>query len=288
MDKRNPQDVNLAGKISRRKNDSSLPAVSDGVKPIIFGIVRSRRLGKSLGINIVPPKTCSLNCVYCQIGRTRKTSQKRQPYVSPEEVEKQVKRFLTKSKEHPDYLTLSGAGEPTLNSQIGKIIRRIKKAKNLPVAVITNATLLSQAAVRRQLKAADIVLPSLDAARQKTFERINRPCPGIKINEMIRGLRIFRKIYKGTIWLEIMLVRNVNDSKEDLRALKKVVSFLKPDRVQLNTVVRDPAEKFAKPLGTTELKRIKKFFGKSCEIISGRKDKRKTILKELTQKNHTA
>lgn len=265
MDKRNPKNV----------------------RPIIFGMVRSRRLGKSLGINIVPPKTCSLNCIYCQLGRTDKTSLKRYPYVGHKEVERRLKKFLTKSK-RPDYLTLSGAGEPTLNSQIGKIIRKIKRLTDFPVAVITNATLLSRAVVRRELLAADVVLPSLDAASQKTFEKINRPCSGVRTKEIIKGLRIFRKLYKGQIWLEIMLVKNVNDSKEDLKVFKKALSSFNPDRVQLNTVARTPAEKFAKPLTMAELRKTQRFFGKPCEIISGRKDKRKTILKELTQKNHTA
>ncbi len=250
------------------------------VKMIVFGPVHSRRLGRSLGINIIPAKTCSLDCVYCQIGKTRQTGIKRRPYVSPREVMKELKKFLDRGVS-VDYITLSGAGEPTLNSQLGNIIRKIKEETKTPVAVITNATLLNQAKVRRELLAADLVLPSLDAVRQKTFEKVNRPHRKIKVNKIIEGLKVFRRQFKGAIWLEIMLVKNTNESREDLAALKDVISSLKPDRLQLNTVVRKPAYRNARPLREAELQKIQKFFGRPCEIITGKKDRRAAILQKL-------
>ncbi len=257
------------------------------VNIILFGPVSSRRLGKSLGINLIPPKTCSLDCIYCQLGSTPKTSVKRYSYLSANEVETNLKRFLAKGG-RADYLTLSGGGEPTLNAQIGKIIRRIKTISRLPVAVLTNATLFTSPKVRRELLAADLVLPSLDAARQATFKKINRPHRRLKIKNIIQGLQLFRRQFKGKLWLEIMLVRNINDSKKELEALNKAVLAIKPDKIQLNTVVREPAEKFAHPLTVSQLQKTKKFFGDRCEIISGRKDKRKRMLKALKPNYHTS
>jgi len=233
----------------------------------IYGPVPSRRLGFSLGIDIIPYKTCTLDCIYCQLGVTSQKSSKRKKYFSAPEILSQIKKSLSSGLKI-DIITFSGSGEPTLNQLLGKLIREIKKLTSIPVAVLTNGTLFSQESVRQALMAADLVIPSLDAADQGVFEKINRPCSALKIEDIIESLKVFRQEFKGLIWLEIMLVKRVNDSPLHLRKLRDAVLTINPDKVQLNTVVRPPAEKFAQPLKLEELDKIRKFFGKNCEIIA--------------------
>ena len=233
----------------------------------IYGPVPSRRLGFSLGIDIIIYKTCTLNCVYCQLGKTTRKTIQRKEFFSSDEILSKIKKVLV-SGQHIDYITFSGSGEPTLNSAIGKLIRKIKKITSIPVAVLTNSTLLSQERVRNDLLAADLVVPSLDAVTQDIFVRINRPHPSIQVEEIIEGLKKFRKKFKGSIWIEIMLVKGVNDSPSHLNKIKKIISEIKPEKVQLNTVIRPPAEKFARPLNLKDLEKIKKTLGENCEIIA--------------------
>ncbi len=232
----------------------------------IYGPVPSRRLGFSLGIDIIPLKTCSLNCIYCQLGPTAKKTIRRKEYYSSSEILSQIKKKLS-SGQRIDYITFSGSGEPTLNWDLGKLIREIKKITSVPVAVLTNSTLLSRKTVRKALEAADLVVPSLDAATQETFVKVNRPYSSLKIKGIIEGLRKFRQEFKGSIWLEIMLVKGVNDSPFHIRKLKEAISKIKPEKVQLNTVIRPPAEKFARPLNRKDLEKIKNIFEENCEII---------------------
>jgi wyosine [tRNA(Phe)-imidazoG37] synthetase (radical SAM superfamily) len=238
----------------------------------VYGPVPSRRLGFSLGIDIIPFKTCSFSCIYCQLGRTPRKSIRRKKYFSSSEILSQVRKKIS-SGQKIDYITFSGSGEPTLNTAIGKLIREIKKMTSIPVAVLTNSSLLALKSVRRALKAADVVAPSLDAASADMLARVNRPHPSLKMNRIIKGLVKFRREFKGLIWLEIMLVKGVNDSPSHIRKLKEAMARIKPDKVQLNTVVRPPAEKFARALTRLELEKIKKFFGKNCGIIAGFKKK---------------
>ena len=233
----------------------------------IYGPVPSRRLGFSLGIDIIPSKTCTLDCIYCQLGPTSDKTLGRSKYFSPDEILAQVKKKIS-SGQRVDYITFSGSGEPTLNTNLGKLIREIKKFTTIPVAVLTNGTLFIRRDVRKALRAADLVVPSLDAASQDIFEKINRPCSPLKIEEIIEGLRTFRREYKGIIWLEVMLVKGVNDSPVHINELKEAISRIEPDKIQLNTVIRPPAERTARPLSPEELEKIKKVFGKNCEIIA--------------------
>jgi len=165
-----------------------------------------------------------------------------------------------------DYLTLSGSGEPTLNRDIGKIIRRLKEEFRIPVAVITNATLLSNPEIRRALYAADLVVPTLSAADEKVFRRLHRPCPGVRLAAVIYGLKVFRRYFSGKIYLEIMLVKDVNDAPEHLMKLRRLVWEIKPDLVHLNTVVRPPADKSARPLSDDELNQVRMLFGGDAQI----------------------
>lgn len=233
----------------------------------IYGPVPSRRLGFSLGIDIIPFKTCSFDCIYCQLGPTIKKTIKRRKYFPSSEILSQIKKVLN-SGQRIDYITFSGSGEPTLNSAIGTLVREIKKITPVPVVVLTNSSLFTLKSLRKALKPSDLVIPSLDAATQEIFVKINRPHPSIKIKKIIEGLKEFRHEFKGTIWLEIMLVKGVNDSPPHIKKLKEAIAEIKPDKIQLNTVIRPPAEKFALALNSKELKRIKNILGEKCEIIA--------------------
>lgn len=233
----------------------------------IYGPVPSRRLGFSLGVDIIPFKTCSLDCIYCQLGPTSRKTIRRKEYFSSARILSQIKKKIS-SGQRIDYITFSGSGEPTLNTAIGKLIREIKKITSIPVAVLINSTLISQKSVRKALMAADLVVPSLDAATQEAFVQVNRPHSSLNIDKIIKGLQMFRQEFKGSIWLEIMLVKGVNDSPSHLRKLKDAAASINPDIIQLNTVIRPPAEKFARPLILRELEKLKKLFGENCEIIA--------------------
>lgn len=233
----------------------------------IYGPVPSRRLGYSLGVDILPFKTCTLNCIYCQLGATPKKAQRRKDFFPHNDILKEIDAAI-KSGRQIDTITFSGSGEPTLNAGLGNLIRRIKKITKIPVAVLTNSTLLSLKSVRGALKAADLVVPSLDAATQDIFEKINRPPSSLKVNKIIRGLKLFRRDFSGKIWLEIMLVKGVNNSPSQIKEFKNIISVIKPDRVQLNTVVRPPAESRAKPLSREELEGIRRTIGDRVEIIA--------------------
>jgi len=234
----------------------------------LYGPVPSRRLGRSLGIDLVPHKICTYDCIYCQIGNTTEKTLVRKEYVSVSEILEEVRGFLKGETSSIDHLSLSGSGEPTLHSQIRSVIEGIKAITSIPVAVITNGSLLYEEEVRQDLLRADIVLPSLDAVSSEVFMRINRPRPGFSIEKVIEGLIEFRKVYKGQIWLEILFCKGVNDGKEELLRMKKTVDRIRPDRIHLNTVVRPPFEKWAVPLNQKEMEEMRDFFGEKASIIS--------------------
>jgi len=233
----------------------------------IYGPVPSRRLGLSLGVDIVPMKTCSLSCIYCQVGKTPEVTLSRREYISVNEVLHELVDYFKKDLK-PDWITFSGSGEPTLNSGIGEIIKGIRTLTDIPICVITNGTLLWDKQVRRDIIDADAVMPSLDSAIEKTFRKVCRPHPDLKIKKIIDGLADFRKMYNGKIWMEILFVEGINDSPEELEALREAVKRISPDTIQLNTVVRPPAESSAKPLSRERLEEIRDFFGEKAEIIA--------------------
>lgn len=204
----------------------------------LFGPVPSRRLGISLGIDLVPLKTCTLNCIYCECGKTSHLTLERKEYVSFEAVKKELTHYLAHHA-RPDYITFSGSGEPTLNSKIGDVIRFLKdRVPDVPVAVLTNSTLFPQKQVRSDIKNAVVVIPSLDAATEKIFNKINRPSPHLHVDIIIDGLIRFRKEYSGKIWLEIFIIPGMNDTITELNALKQVIGKIKPDQVHLNSLDR--------------------------------------------------
>ncbi len=233
----------------------------------IFGPVPSRRLGLSLGVDIVPLKTCSFDCIYCQLGRTTRKTIKRMEYVKVGEVLKELETSLEDSPP-PDYITFSGSGEPTLNSKLGEMISKVKKMSSVPVAVLTNASRLIHN-VRDDLYKADLILPSLDAVSEGVFEKVNRPHEKLRIEHIIANLKIFCKYFQGKTWLEVMLVKGVNDSREELSKMAKIIQQINPDKIQLNTVTRPPSEPEASALSQDELESVKNILGDKAEIIGG-------------------
>jgi wyosine [tRNA(Phe)-imidazoG37] synthetase (radical SAM superfamily) len=234
----------------------------------IFGPVPSRRLGRSLGVDLVPYKTCTFDCIYCDLGRTTRKTITRQSYVPREKIQEELELYLSALGKKPDYITISGSGEPTLNANIGEIIPRIKEITSTPIAVLTNSSLLSLDEVRKDLSEADVVLPSLDAITPALFEYINRPHPSLRIEEIVSGLIQFRKQYRGQIWLEILFCRGVNDGRDEVEKLKQVIERVQPDRIQLNTPVRPPAEDFVFPLTLKQLEEIKEELGSNAVVVS--------------------
>jgi len=233
----------------------------------VYGPVASRRLGFSLGVDIIPFKTCTLDCVYCQLGSTGKTTVRRGSWFPPEDILDQIKQAVG-SGQRIDVITFSGSGEPTLSRDIGRLIRAVKAMTPIPVAVLTNATLLTRKDVRRDLSAADIVVPSLDAVPAAGFRRVNRPHASLENRKLIDGLVRFRAEFSGEIRLEVMLVKGVNDSPAHIRALKGAIARIRPDRIELNTVVRPPAEQGARPLSPAALARIRTALGPKAEIVA--------------------
>ncbi|MCK9225679.1 MAG: radical SAM protein [Candidatus Muirbacterium halophilum] len=224
----------------------------------LFGPVPSRRLGSSLGVDVVPLKICSLDCVYCEVGKTTDLTVDRKEYFPTDIIVEEIKDYL-KNNKHPDYITFSGSGEPTLNISIGKIIDFIKSEySHIPIAVLTNATLLGDKHIRKELLKADLILPSLDAGSKKVFDKINRPCNKIDFDNYIDGLIQLRKEFKGKYWLEVFILPEYNDSAENLEEMRKIVEKINPDSIQLNTLDRPGVLSDIYPASREMLENIKK------------------------------
>lgn len=236
----------------------------------IYGPVKSRRLGLSLGIILTPYKICSFNCVYCQLGNSAGTTAERREYISIQEIISELKLWMQNNSQQAkslDYITFSGSGEPTLNIKIEQLIAEIKQITDVPIAVITNASLFGIASVRQSLLAADLIVPSLDAVTTEVFQKVDRPAGDIAIGQIINGLIELRKEFKGKIWLEIMLVKGINDDLSHLRSLKEIVDKIKPDKIQLNSPVRSTAEDNILPTDKKKLEKFKEILGEKCEIF---------------------
>jgi wyosine [tRNA(Phe)-imidazoG37] synthetase (radical SAM superfamily) len=232
----------------------------------VFGPVPSRRLGFSLGVDIIPAKYCCFDCIYCQIGKTTNVGIARKSFIDPYKIINEIIDAVN-TTEHIDYITFSGSGEPTLNSDLGTMIKEVKRKTEIPVSVITNGALLYLDDVRKDLMLADVILPSLDAVSEDIFKYVNRPHSLIEISTIIRGLKLLRNEYRGKIWLEVMLIKDVNDTNEELKKLKAIVAELHVDKLQLNTVTRPPTEETTGKLTKDDLEKICKYLGEPCEII---------------------
>lgn len=243
----------------------------------IFGPVLSRRLGLSLGIDLINYKTCTLNCVYCECGRTTILTDKRDEYINTDEVIAELTDFL-KNSPQLDYLTFSGSGEPTLHSRIGEIINFIKTAyPHYKIALLTNGTLFNDDKLIEEVKKVDLIIPSLDAATQEVFEKINRPTSGMRIEDIISGLIKLRENYSGLIYLEIFIAPGFNDSESEIFHIAEAAKRIRPDKIQLNSLDRPPAVKGIKKAEYKDLLKIASFFEPVAEIIS-KYDQRKSTL----------
>ena len=250
----------------------------------LFGPVPSRRLGMSLGIDLIPKKVCSLDCVYCEVAGTTKLTIDRKEYVLFDKVIAEIDDYMSKSPK-PDYFTFSGSGEPTLNTRFGDVLNYIKS--NYPlvkIAVLTNGTLLNDTQVRYEMMKADLVMPSLDAATSSNFEKINRPAEGIEIESYIDGIAQFSKEFKGILNLEILFLQDYNHSEEELLKLKEAIVKINPDNVQLNTLDRPGVLNDIEPLNGIQLQGIVDFWNLPNVEIIAKTAERKDIMEYMADK----
>ncbi len=236
---------------------------------VIFGPVASRRLGRSLGIDLVAPSTCTFNCVYCECGRTTQLVTERREYGDVDRVIADLDRILAS---HPalDFLTFAGSGEPTLSLSLGRVIRHLKEHTPYPVAVLTNGSLLWQPAVREELRPIDLLIPTLTTAREETFRYIHRPHPSLHLSTILEGMVTFRRECPVEMWLEVFLIPGVNTDFQELEGMRDWIARIRPHRVQLNTRHRSPAESWVQPAGIRVLRQAKAIFeetGVPVEII---------------------
>ncbi len=231
----------------------------------VYGPVTSRRLGCSLGVDLTPERCCSLDCIYCEEARpTAKLCTKRGEYSPTLQVIEQIREEVTPEV---DYVTFSGSGEPTLHSGLGTILAACKDLAP-PTAVLTNSSLLNIARVRQELTMADLVIPSLDAVSEATFQELNRPAPGLTAESIMHGLKSFCSEYTGTIWLEVLLVEGVNDSQQEVQAIADFVNKLNIGKVQLNTVSRATTVAGCKPVAREKMQELGKLFTAPVEIYT--------------------
>jgi wyosine [tRNA(Phe)-imidazoG37] synthetase (radical SAM superfamily) len=232
----------------------------------IFGPVPSRRLGLSLGTDLVPVKTCSYDCLYCQVGRTTGKILDPEAFVPVRTITEELEEKLEKIA--PDTITLSGSGEPTLYSPMAQLISSIKQITDIRIAILTNGSLFWNEEVRAGVLEAQIIAPTLSTVFEETYRAIHRPHADIELGMIIEGLKALRRDFRGFIFLEVVLLAGFNDSAREIEGLKQVIEEISPDRIQLNTVVRPPADSRALSLDTVRLEEIKNFFGDKAEIIA--------------------
>jgi wyosine [tRNA(Phe)-imidazoG37] synthetase (radical SAM superfamily) len=232
----------------------------------LFGPVPSRRLGRSLGIDLIPFKVCSFDCIYCQLGRTTHKTAERREWVPTADVVAEIERWA-REEGQADVVTLSGSGEPTLHTGFGEVLRAIRRLTSLPIVLLTNGSLLHLPEVRADAALADIVKVTLSAADESTWNEVHRQAAGLRFHDAVEGLKAFRAEFAGKLWLEVMLLSEVNAVEDEVRRIAALTAEIRPDRVQLNTAVRPPAESFALPLKEEEMKRLAQLFAPPAEII---------------------
>lgn len=235
----------------------------------VFGPVPSRRLGRSLGIDPIPLKTCNWNCVYCQLGRTSPLAKERRDYFPPEEIVADVKAAIeSHGPGQIDWLTFVGSGEPTLHASLGSMLRKLKTCTEIPIAVITNGSLLYLPEVRQELLPADAVMPTLDAGSERLYQRIDRPVPELTFDRLVEGLIEFRREFTGKLWVEVMLIKGLNESDADLQDLADIIRRVQPDDVHINTPVRPPTESSVKVPDDEVLARAQEILGDVARVVS--------------------
>lgn len=256
----------------------------------VFGPVPSRRLGMSLGVDLIPPKTCTFDCLYCQVGRTTSKTVEAVPFAPVRKVVEEIKDALRHSV--PDTVTLAGSGEPTLHSQIDQVIALIKEVTDIKVALLTNGALFWVEEIRHRISGADIIMPTLSSSSEDTFRTIHRPHPQLELRTIIEGLKLLRQEYRGGLFLEVVFLAGINDTEKEVEGLKTLIDQICPDKIQLNTVVRPPADSRAITLDRKRLEEIKKFFGKNAEVVAdipdaggtGRKNSETEIIRDMIRR----
>jgi wyosine [tRNA(Phe)-imidazoG37] synthetase (radical SAM superfamily) len=233
----------------------------------LFGPVPSRRLGRSLGVDLTPRKTCSFDCIFCQLGRTTNKTTSRKEYVPTSEVIEELRDWIAHDG-HADYITLSGSGEPTLHTSIGDVIDFAKSATAVPVALLTNGSMLTDKEVRQAAARADVVKVSLSAWDQFSFEHINRPHPDITLKSILEGAWMLRESFEGKLWIEVFIAWGVNSVPKDVIKIAELIKPLRPDKIQLNTAVRPPAEAFVEAAPEEHLKALTNRFAPAAEVIA--------------------
>ena len=232
----------------------------------VYGPVPSRRLGRSLGVDLVPFKTCTYDCIYCQLGQTTNKTIERKEYVKVEDIASELERKLTTGPA-PDYISLAGSGEPTLNSGIGDLIGRIRELTRIPIAVLTNGSLFWKPEVQDALLNADLVIPSLDAGDNRLFQYVNRPHGEIIFEQMVDGLAEFTRRFSGKVWLEVFLLEGVTGIEAEVKKIAALTKRINPARVQLNTVSRPPAEEYAVAVPKNRMKKLVRCFSGKVEVV---------------------
>lgn len=233
----------------------------------LFGPVPSRRLGRSLGVDLVPMKTCSINCVFCQLGPSDATTLERKEYVPTVEVINELSDWIEKDGA-ADCITLSGSGEPTLHTGFGEVLKFIKEMTDIRTVLLTNSTQLYLPQIRKDAAEADVIKVSLSAWDQASFEEINRPAKGLLFDQVIDGLMALRTEFDGQIWMEVFLVPGMNTLPEQVSKIARLARQIQPDRIQLNTAVRPPAESFVQPVPEAYLHTLVDLFEPKAEIIA--------------------
>lgn len=243
----------------------------------LFGPVPSRRFGRSLGVDLVPRKTCSLNCVFCQLGPTAQTTRQRREYVPTEAVLEELEHWLAEGG-LADFITLSGSGEPTLHTRFGDVLQFARRASSLRTALLTNGTLLFLPEVRAAACHAHVVKVSLCAWDESSFVRLHRPHPGLTFEQLLQGQRALRAEFRGELWLEVVLVDGFNATLEQVRKIAELARTLRPDRIHLNTVVRPPADPQARPIAVEQLQALADLFTPRAEVLEAFRGGRATPL----------
>ena len=233
----------------------------------VYGPVPSRRLGNSLGIDPLPSKTCNYQCIYCQLGKTNNFTNIRKNYFPKKDILTEIERAIKLNENKFDYITFVGSGEPTLYKDLKDLIIRAKELSEKPVCVITNGSLLYEKEVQNALMYSDVVLPSLDAGDETSFIKINRPHPSISFDNLIQGFIDFRKIFEGKFWIEVMLMKGINDTKEELLKIKEKLDLIKPDRIDINVPIRPPVEKWVRIPDKNIISLLNAIFGDYTNIF---------------------
>ncbi len=233
----------------------------------LFGPVPSRRFGRSLGVDLAPFKTCTLDCPFCEVGLTTERTLARKEYVPTAAILTELDAWL-ELKQPLDFITLAGSGEPTLHARFGEILDFIAGQKLVRSALLTNSTLLFLPEVRAAAARADVVKATLSAWDQSSFAAVARPHPDLRFERVLDGLRHFRDEYPGAIWLEVFLVPGVNAALEQVKRIAALAQTIRPDRIQLNTAVRPTAERQVQALSPEMLQELTSFFSPMAEVIA--------------------